>query len=164
MPVSRKSNRLSPETYVGKQVYFLTINPAERSAVFVDKTLVDDHLSVLRQAADIYGFDVLAFCFMPDHLHLLAAGKSEAADLIAFVKKYKQTTGFAYKRQTGRTLWQKSFYDHVLRKEETIADCVKYILANPVRKGLVGNLRDYSYSGSPVYGDRIFEGVGMMET
>ena len=45
-------------------------------------------------------------------------------------------------------LWQPSFYDHVLRKEEDLLDTVKYIFNNPVRKKIVAHYLDYHLSGS----------------
>ena len=161
MGVARKFNRLAPGKYVGKNGYFLTLTTASRAKVFVEQQIVDAHVAVLGQTADALGFDVVAYCFMPDHMHLLVFGRNDASDGILFVKQYKQATGFAYKQSTGRQLWQKSFYDHILRKQEDVMECAKYILANPVRKGLVDHARDYPYSGSLVYGDAIFNGIAM---
>ncbi|MBC2717947.1 MAG: hypothetical protein HF978_21815 [Desulfobacteraceae bacterium] len=157
MSVSRKTNRLSSGNYSGKQIYFITMNTANRENIFIAENIVNEHLTILKHVAHTLGFDVLSYCFMPNHLHLLVAGKHENSELISFVKKYKQISGFAYKRQNGKTLWQKSYFDHVLRKNEDISDFVQYILANPVRKNIVERPRDYLYSGSFVYGDAIFE-------
>ena len=44
--------------------------------------------------------------------------------------------------------WQKDFYDHIMRTQEDIVAQVKYILDNPVRKGLVVNWEDYPFKGS----------------
>ena len=44
--------------------------------------------------------------------------------------------------------WQKDFYDHVIRTHEDIAAQVRYILDNPVRKGLVSSWEDYPFKGS----------------
>ena len=44
--------------------------------------------------------------------------------------------------------WQKDFYDHVIRTNEDIATQVRYILDNPVRKGLVLFWQEYSFKGS----------------
>ena len=46
------------------------------------------------------------------------------------------------------TKWQKDFYDHVIRKSEDIAVQVRYILDNPVRKGLVPTWEEYPFKGS----------------
>jgi len=45
-------------------------------------------------------------------------------------------------------LWQPSFYDHVLRKEEDLLETVKYIYNNPVRKKISEHYMDYQLSGS----------------
>mgnify|MGYP001558879990 FL=1 len=44
--------------------------------------------------------------------------------------------------------WQKDFYDHVMRKHEDIVAQVKYVLDNPVRKGLVSTWEEYPFKGS----------------
>jgi len=68
---------------------------------------------------------------------------------------FKQRSGYAYRRLTGdrEVLWQKSYYDHVLRRDEDLSDAARYIWGNPVRAGLVDNARDYPYSGSLTIGD-----------
>ncbi len=73
---------------------------------------------------------------MPDHLHILTSG-DEKTDLIKFIKKFKQISGYNFKKATGLKLWQKSFHDHVVRKDEDLISITEYIFNNPVRKGLV---------------------------
>lgn len=100
---------------------------------------------------------------MPDHLHLLLEGETEDADLKRLIVLFKQASGYNYKKNAGRCysadekpkLWQTSFYDHVLRKDEDLLDVVRYILNNPVRKGLVRNYTEYRHSGSLVFRDGI---------
>ena len=104
------------------------------------------------------GFKVWAYCFMPDHLHLLVEGIAENADLKRFISLFKQVSGYKYVQNVTQCfnadekpkLWQPGFYDHVLRKEEDLVEVARYIFNNPVRKGLVGHYSDYSYSGSLV--------------
>ena len=48
-------------------------------------------------------------------------------------------------------LWQDGFYDHVLRREEDSLAIAAYIVANPVRAGLVKSVTEYPYSGSALY-------------
>jgi hypothetical protein len=45
-------------------------------------------------------------------------------------------------------LWQPSYYDHVLRREENLLETVKYIFNNPVRKKIVEHYKEYQLSGS----------------
>lgn len=89
-----------------------------------------------------------AYVFMPDHLHLVVEGATAKTDLLTFVKKFKQRTGYLFKKLELEGSWQPSFYDHVLRSESELRKHVVYILGNPVRSGLVKDWREWPYSGS----------------
>src|SRR6266436_4544226 len=51
-----------------------------------------------------------------------------------------------FRSKTGKTLWQISFFDHILRTAEDLSKTAEYILLNPVRAGLVKRPEDYPYS------------------
>jgi len=88
---------------------------------------------------------IYAYCFMPDHVHLLVSG----IDPRKFAQRYKGRSTRIYWETGGvGKLWQRGFYDHVLRKEEDVKQLARYILGNPVRKGLVEDYRGYPFSGS----------------
>jgi len=101
---------------------------------------------MLESAARSTGFGLLAYCFMPDHLHLLVEAP-EGGDLARFIKVFKQASSFDYKRRLGRPLWRRSYYDHVLRGHEELLPAVEYVLGNPVRAGLVESRGAYPFSG-----------------
>lgn len=88
---------------------------------------------------------------MPDHLHLLVEGFSPSSNLITFMNKAKQATGYWFKTEHERPLWQTGYYDHVLRDDEDTLAVIRYVLANPVRAGLVERIDAYPFSGSDVY-------------
>jgi len=88
---------------------------------------------------------------MPDHVHLLVHAKSEHADFQAFMKRFKQMTGFAYKQQTRQKLWQVGYHDRILRDDESSDTVARYILENPIRAGLTTALGEYAYAWSDVY-------------
>jgi REP element-mobilizing transposase RayT len=92
---------------------------------------------------------------MRDHLHVLAEGQESDSDLISFANLLKQRTSFAHCRRRGDGhLWQKGYFEHVLRDDEMTRTVAKYILENPVRAGLVQEPLDYPFSGSLVYDRR----------
>jgi REP element-mobilizing transposase RayT len=87
---------------------------------------------------------------MPDHIHLLVHDK----DAVEFVRLLKgRLTPEARRLEAGRALWQRSFYDHALRWEESLPDVALYIWQNPVRAGIVDCACDYPWSGSMVWPD-----------
>lgn len=156
MRFKRKSNRLESSFYKQKGVYFLTLCCFNGKSIFTSESIVNSMLETLESCCNDYGLKNLAYCFMPNHLHLLLEGE-EDSNLIGMVKKFKQLTGYHFKKDTGDNLWQKSFYDHILRKEEDIVNIIRYILENPVRKGLVSQPSEYVYSGSLQFGKGVFK-------
>jgi putative transposase len=102
----------------------------------------------LRGQAIAFRFAVHAYCVMPDHFHGLFSGLEPSSDLLAFVKNLKGTTSNEYRRKTEQDLWQKKFYDHILREDDNAVRVAGYIWMNPVRKGLCVDPREYPYSGS----------------
>ena len=146
----RSSPRLGGFEYVGPHAYFVTCSTYRRRPYFRHKAIVDIVLPVLRRAGAQNGFDVYVYCFMPDHLHLLPVGRQESS-LPRFMKAFKQESGFAFRRAYGNALWQRSYYDRVIRKEEALEEVALYILNNPVRRGLVDDCRSYAFSGSFVF-------------
>lgn len=126
---------------MGSYAYHLIFTTRNRLPRFADQQAVRQCLIALESSALRYGFRVLAYCFMPNHLHLLVAG-DDGTPLVRFVQHFKQATGHRYPG-----LWQRSYYDRVLRREEHIEDVALYIWSNPVVAGLVADAAEYGFSG-----------------
>src|SRR5579862_1298573 len=98
-----------------------------RRPIFQDGRIAEWLIDALRSEALLHQFLVDAFCVMPDHLHFLALGIAQTSDLLAFAKSFKQKTAYVYQQKHGSRLWQRNFYDHVLRAGETSAHVAAYI-------------------------------------
>ena len=144
----RKTNRLNSIDYLGQKWCFITMCCDQRKPLF----LADDSArwvsGMLEAESIIHRFLVDAYCVMPDHLHFLAAGTNQNCNLLAFAKSFKQKTAYQYQQRYGDRLWQKNFYDHVLRANDTSGDVAAYIWKYPVRRGLCTNFEEYPFSGS----------------
>jgi putative transposase len=93
--------------------------------------------------------EVLAYCVMPDHFHVLVAFRVEGVALSRWVGDFKRWVGRRARLELGVQLeWQPSFFEHVVRKDEDLLVIARYILANPVRAGLVQDWKTYPWSGS----------------
>jgi putative transposase len=137
--------------YIGVYRYFLTFCTDARTPVFASADRVDLVLRQFLRSASDEAMAILAYCFMPDHLHVLAEGRSECADCRAFIKRAKQYSGFYYKQAFRRRLWQRYGFERVLRDDEATLSVARYILENPVRARLVTRAEDYPFTGSEVY-------------
>lgn len=151
MKLKRKNNRLDLSLYKEHRGYFFTINTQNRTQNFLDKKIVEYFIRILKDISEKEGWLVHAYCFMPNHVHILIEPIQESRDAIKFISKFKQLTGYWYKQNFGYQLWQKSFYDHILKKEEDIKGVAKYTLENPQKDGCVNDWRDYPFLGSFIY-------------
>jgi REP element-mobilizing transposase RayT len=93
-------------------------------------------LQELRQESIEYCIAIDAYCAMPDHLHLLARGLNSASNMLNFLRRFKGQTTRWYATKTNRYLWQKKFYDYILRTGDDGGPIASYIWLNPVRRGI----------------------------
>ena len=78
---------------------------------------------------------------MPDHVHLILA-PVEDQTLPRIMQRLKSAS--SHMVNSGR-LWQRESFDHILRREEKLAQKIAYVCDNPVRKGLVGTADEYRW-------------------
>ena len=148
MDFTRKKHRLDSNQYLGEKWFFITMCCEGRRPVFLTRNNAEWIVAILTAEAAKHQFIVDAFCVMPDHLHFLALGMAPTSNLLAFAKSFKQKTAYSYQKEHGLRLWQKNFYDHVLRPDESSGRVAAYIWMNPVRKGLCKTFEEYPFSGS----------------
>jgi putative transposase len=154
--------RIPNYLYIGVQRYFLTICTENRAEYFKDAAVVQPVIDQFLQTSGEEAMAILAYCVMPDHLHLLVDGEHDGLDLKQFVKRAKQHSGYRFKQEYGKKLWQDGYYEHVLRDEERTEDVVFYIIANPVRKHLVERPLDYPFWGSSLYSrEELLASIGL---
>ena len=143
--------RLTTIDYRGGWRYFLTTCTLNRTCAFREREVVDLVWDQFRYTGEEEHVQITAFCFMPDHLHLLAEAIDERSDFREFVRLAKQRSGWRYKRNTGKPLWQEGYHERVLRSDEASPEVARYILGNPLRAGLVERVEDYPFWGSGTY-------------
>ncbi|MHB1531192.1 REP-associated tyrosine transposase [Acidithiobacillus sp.] len=89
---------------------------------------------------------MLAWVLMPDHVHwLLQLGAATPIDEL--VIRLKSASARQVNRVLARTgpLWSTAYHDHVLREEDDLRAAARYLIANPLRAGLVQRVGDYPF-------------------
>jgi REP element-mobilizing transposase RayT len=126
------------------RTYLLTAATHERQAVFQDWRLARLLVREMRGLHDAGAVESLAWVVMPDHLHWLVG--LGAMPLPQLMQNVKSRSAIALNKASGRSgekLWQKGFHDHAVRAEEDLASVARYVVANPLRAGLVKRIGDY---------------------
>ena len=143
--------RLAGFDYLGPHRYFLTFCTFRRHRTFTDSNMASLVIAQFRRTVRESAFELLAYCVMPDHVHLLVEGTSVDSNLIRCVKRLKQRSGQIYSQLTRRRLWQEGYYDRILRPSDDARAIARYIAANPIRAGLAVGPRDYPHIGSDIW-------------
>ena len=129
-----------------RRIYLVTTATAGRVPVFADFALARLAISALRDCDMAGNTHTLCFVLMPDHLHWLF--QLRTGNLSATVRRFKSVSGRWVNRArnaSGLPLWQAGFHDHALRREENLRKVARYIVANPLRAGLVKCAGNYPH-------------------
>jgi REP element-mobilizing transposase RayT len=127
-------------------IYHVTTATHGRERLLATPEVAGAITSALRHEAEAGRCHTLAYVVMPDHLHWLLQLRSPAT-LSGTVNNMKAHSARAINALLNRRgpVWQSGFYDHALRRDEHLRMVARYIVANPVRAGLVERIDDYPF-------------------
>ena len=127
------------------RAYILTTVTANREPFFAE-------LNLGREVARAFDYhdkhgwsETLAWVLMPDHLHwlLVLGGRGPLDELMRSFKGYTSRVLNEKLQRRGMPLWQAGYHDHAVRKDEDLHKLARYIVANPLRAGLVDDIGQY---------------------
>ena len=124
------------------QPYVITTVTKDRRPIFSDFKPGRVVVSAMRELHNANTVESLAFVVMPDHLHWLFT-LGETIGLAEVVRRLKGSSTRALHRQDIQPVWQTGYYDHGVRDDEDLRAAARYLVANPLRAGLVDDLCDY---------------------
>ncbi|MFH0930413.1 MAG: transposase [Candidatus Zixiibacteriota bacterium] len=145
----RKSTRLKEYNYAtSNAVFFLTSCAQLNREVFTNPDFNFQCINYIKEERARLGHAVYVFCLMPEHLHLLSSPLESGISVTQYINGLiSKITRLSWSYGYSGKLMQRSFYDHVVRKEEDLRQIAEYILSNPVRRGIVQRWEDYPYCG-----------------
>ena len=126
-------------------VYLVTAVTHLRQPVFREINSGRVVVYEMKRSAEFGDTDTFAFIVMPDHFHWLFSLTDDRAlsSVVGAVKSYSAKRLNEMYRRGQRQVWQRGFHDHALRRDEEVARVARYIVANPLRAGLVSRIGDY---------------------
>jgi REP element-mobilizing transposase RayT len=165
--------RLDPEVYSTAVPIHLTLC-AEQGEPFLDHSVAVLVCNSVETSARLLKQELIAYCLMPDHLHVIMSPADSRTAVSEFLRKMKSFTTNRYQKiwpaaglQRGsnpgaavvtaegppacdqnapRRLWQYSARDRVKRAREDLKTLVEYVANNPVRRGLVRCWTNWPYT------------------
>ncbi|OGY45573.1 MAG: hypothetical protein A3A24_00740 [Candidatus Buchananbacteria bacterium RIFCSPLOWO2_01_FULL_46_12] len=171
---------MSRRFHLENQIYFVTSKTFNNKKVFSEKKNCLLFLKVLEGYRGKYKFQLFGYVVMPDHVHLLIQ-PSERMTISEIIHRIKGGFAYRYltvrnhkgsatrddnvnkrvadpswvgaKRQRIREhpIWQKSFYDHLIRNDKDFQEKLDYIHKNSLKHNVVSNLDEYLWSSYQNY-------------
>ncbi len=128
------------------QIYHVTAVTANRQAHLASFEAASACARTFSASAKAEEAQLLAWVLMPDHVHWLIQ-LGDNANLASCVNRLKgsSTRSMGTLFDSECVVWQRGYYDHALRKDESVEAVARYIVANPLRAGLVKSVRDYPF-------------------
>ena len=114
----RKQSRLQRDAYNGRNWYFITLNAEDGQPILGEGQVVSLLVDTLPAACMKHMFDIYAYCFMPNHIHIEPVGLTSKSDLIEFMRTWKGTSTVPLRESGLNDPFQKGFYDHILRPDD----------------------------------------------
>ncbi|NOT13026.1 MAG: transposase [Methylococcaceae bacterium] len=127
-------------------VYLITTTTVDRQRFFDNFTAGCAAARCFENAELLGDARMLAWVLMPDHAHwLIHLGERDALSVV--VNRLKSSSARLANRVHHRqgALWDAAYHDHALRAEEDLQHVARYIIANPLRAGLVQRIGDYPF-------------------
>ena len=146
--------------YVAGGTYFFTVTTYKRRPILTDPRCMAALRIAVKAVRESHPFEILAWVLLPDHLHCVWALPGDDHNFSLRWSLIKQhvsrscaywfddmatTTASRIKRRES-TLWQRRFWEHLIRDENDLARHVDYVHYNPVKHGYVTGVAQWPHS------------------
>jgi putative transposase len=136
-------------------LFFFTVTLADRSSDLLVRE-IDRFRTVYIAVAKQHPFETVAICVLPEHLHAVWSLPPDDANFslrwslikrnfsIGLAGNVQRSSSKIAKREKG--IWQRRFWEHVIRNDADLERHVDYTHFNPVKHGHVARVRDWPHS------------------
>lgn len=148
MPVSKPGQATLPpgRTSLPRHVYHVTVVTRRRQRYFEPFAAACTAARTFTDGRSLGDATLLAWVLMPDHAHwLVQLGDKEPLPLVVGRMKARSARAVNRLRGEKRPVWASAYDDHAIRTDENLREVARYIVANPLRAGLVKSVSDYPF-------------------
>jgi len=154
--------------YIPNSIIFITAVTKDRKPYLK----LEDDLAILFNTLTlehhIHPFHLLAYVILPDHFHWLMTAGNTTGNFSIVLKSIKRNYTLNYKKEnnisTELNIWQRGFWDHVIRNDKDLQNHFDYIHWNPVKHGYVNSPEIWKYSTYSFWYERDYYASGWGET
>ena len=131
---------------IEQHVYHITTVTKDRAPRFSSLPDARCVIRAMKRIQESRIADTWAFVVMPDHVHWILQLRQRST-LSACVGSMKSQSAMLLgkARSSPETTWQRGFYDRAIRRNDDLVVIARYLVANPLRAGLVSTIGDYPH-------------------
>ncbi len=140
--------------------YFFTLVAYQRKKLFLKTKAIEIFFESLYHVQELHPFSNLAYCILPEHIHLLWKMPIDEANYSLRIGEIKKRFSKQFilefgnpnsvapiQKKRGETgIWQRRFWEHFIRDESDLIRHIDYIHYNPVKHGLVSQVKEWPAS------------------
>jgi putative transposase len=142
--------------YLQNHYVFITVVTYNRKPILIEN--IDLLRESFKNTRKIFNFEIFGSVILPNHFHIMIKPENinEFSKIIGSVKKrfsfaineefVNKNISESRKKRSEKGVWQRRFYEHIIRDEEDLHKHLDYIHYNPVKHGYVSGVIDWKYS------------------
>ncbi|MDD3363749.1 MAG: transposase [Syntrophomonas sp.] len=135
-------------------IYHIMMRGINRQTIFEDQDDYTKFLQTLKQYKEISGYQIYAYCLMGNHVHLLLKVGEEPLEQVMRRICGSYVYWYNWKYQRIGNLFQDRFKSETIENDSYFLTALRYIHQNPLKAGLVKNIKDYQWSSISEYINR----------
>jgi putative transposase len=136
--------------YIPDSIVFLTSVTRNRNELFLEKQNRILLFQTIDSVKTDIPFELVAYVILPDHFHFLIQLSNENMNFSKILQYIKGRFTHNYKKDyvinDSVSLWQRKFWDHIIRNERDLQNHLDYIHWNPVKHGFINEPSEWEPS------------------
>ena len=129
-------------------IYFVTICSFQRRPILTTSSMIREIEPCFKNSLKHSGWAIGKYVIMPDHIHFFCQDRENRKSLSDFVRDIKKwLSKRAHVNGFEGDIWQKEFFDRVLRSSESHKEKWEYVRLNPLRAGLCAESEEWPFQG-----------------
>ncbi len=143
--------RIARKKLVGKYFHIM-VQGLNKEYIFCKENYKEKYISILKENINKYNIDIIAYCIMDNHVHLLIH-TDDIENMSNWMQKVNTKYAIYYNHSNKRVgyVYRNRFNNQEIQDENHLKNCIVYIHNNPVKAKMVNNLEEYRYSSYKEY-------------
>lgn len=139
--------RLARNLLEGKKLFHVMVQGINKEKIFFEEREKYEYIKLMNKYKEEYELNVLAYCMMNNHAHMLIEVKN-INKLTLYMHKLNTSYAIYYNKSKSRVgyVYRDRFKTQVIKDERHMYNCILYIHNNPVKAGVCKQAKEYKFS------------------